>query len=111
VLSLGLAERRRGFAIATAIGASGGQLRRLIASEAAVLAVGGLLAGATLGWVLSEMLVAVLTGVFDPPPSALSVPWGYLVGAGALTLASLAVATTLTAGNARRSSITLLREL
>ena len=25
-----------------------------------------------------EMLVKVLTGVFDPPPDALAVPWGYL---------------------------------
>jgi len=110
MLSLGLAERRRGFAIATAIGANGRQLRSLIASEAAVLAVGGLLAGATLGWALSEMLVAVLTGVFDPPPSALSVPWGYLAGTGTLTIASLAVATLLTARIAGRSPLALLRE-
>ena len=73
---LGLAERRRTFAIATALGATRRQLRGMISSEAAVLAVIGLAAGALVGAVLSVMLVKVLTGVFDPPPSTLAVPWG-----------------------------------
>ena len=37
------------------------------------------------------MLVKVLTGVFDPPPSAIAVPWGYLVALVALIVACLVV--------------------
>ena len=42
-----------------------------------VLAAGCLLA-AGLGWLLAEMLVAMLTHVFDPPPDQLAYPWGFL---------------------------------
>ena len=31
--------------------------------------------GAVIAVRISDMLVKVLTGVFDPPPDALSVPW------------------------------------
>ena len=31
-----------------------------------------------MAWGLSVMLVKVLAGVFDPPPSAIAVPVGYL---------------------------------
>src|SRR5581483_1887653 len=33
---------------------------------------------AVLGWLLAEMLVAMLQHVFDPPPDHLTVPWGFL---------------------------------
>ena len=39
--------------------------------------LGGLL-GVAGGWTLAHVLVKVLTGVFDPPPAGLAVPWGYL---------------------------------
>jgi putative ABC transport system permease protein len=50
-------------------------------------------------WGLSVMLVKVLTGVFDPPPSAIAVPVGYqgvvvVSVLAALTAASLAGART-----------------
>ena len=35
------------------------------------------------------MLVKVLTGVFDPPPDALAVPWGYLAAVVALALGAV----------------------
>lgn len=86
VLALGLAERRRTFAIASALGREAAPDRGLVWTEAAFVTVGGLTAGALGGWVLSEMLVKVLTGVFDPPPppppSSLAVPWVYLVTVG-----------------------------
>ncbi|MFJ9817708.1 FtsX-like permease family protein [Streptomyces sp. NPDC101151] len=78
ILALGLAERRRTFAIATVLGARPAQLRGMVLTEALLLAVTGLAGGALIGWALSEMLVKVLTGVFDPPPAALAVPGGYL---------------------------------
>ncbi|MDX3113144.1 MULTISPECIES: FtsX-like permease family protein [Streptomyces] len=93
VLALGLAERRRTFAVATVLGARGGQLRGMVLTEALLLAAGGLAGGALIGWALSEMLVKVLTGVFDPPPASLSVPGGYLaLTAGAAVVAVLAAA-------------------
>ncbi|MFE2593900.1 FtsX-like permease family protein [Streptomyces anthocyanicus] len=93
VLALGLAERRRTFAVATVLGARSGQLRGMVLTEALLLAAGGLAGGALIGWALSEMLVKVLTGVFDPPPASLSVPGGYLaLTAGAAVAAVLAAA-------------------
>ena len=47
-------------------------------SESAFVTAGGLALGAVIAAAISDMLVKVLTGVFDPPPDALSVPWGYL---------------------------------
>jgi putative ABC transport system permease protein len=93
VLALGLAERRRTFAIATVLGAKPRQLRGMVLTEALLLTAGGLAGGALIGWALSEMLVKVLTGVFDPPPASLSVPSGYLIlTAGAAVAAVLAAA-------------------
>ena len=77
--ALALTERRRTFALASALGATRRQLRGFVLAEAGVV-VGGRapVAGALIGWALSQMLVRVLSGVFDPPPDALTVPWGYL---------------------------------
>ncbi len=111
VLGLGLTERRRTFAIVSALGARQKHLRGMIFSEAAVLAVGGLSAGGIIGWVLSRMLVKVLTGVFDPPPSVIAVPWLYLGVVALVTLAALAAVGTVAIRIARRQPIAILREL
>ena len=78
LLALGLVERRRTFALATALGAQQRQLAAFLWSEAGFILVIGIPCGAFAGWALAQMLVAVLTGVFDPPPAALAVPWAYL---------------------------------
>ncbi|ORC22387.1 FtsX-like permease family protein [Rhodococcus qingshengii] len=111
VLALGLAERRRGFAIASALGGSARQLRSFVVAEAGVLIVGGLLAGSLTGWVLSEMLVTVLTGVFDPPPTSLTVPWTYLAAVGSTLVVVVVVVAATTSHLARRAPLTALREL
>jgi putative ABC transport system permease protein len=111
VLALGLAERRRTFAIATALGGTGRQLRGFVFGEAAVLTVGGLVAGAAIGTLLSQMLVKVLTGVFDPPPSVLAVPWSYLTAVGVITVAALVLVSAVAVRMARRPAISVLREL
>ena len=106
-----LTERRRTFAIATALGASRRQLRSLIVAEVAVLAIGGLSAGAAVGWLLSQVLVAVLTGVFDPPPAAITVAWAYLTAIALIASAALVGAA---AGATRQASgppTSILREL
>ena len=58
----------------------------------APLSVGGLALGAIVATVMARMLIEVLTGVFDPPPSSTAVPWGYLAGLAALTIATTAAA-------------------
>jgi putative ABC transport system permease protein len=111
VLALGLAERRRTFAIASALGGKRRHLRAMIASEGALLAVLGLLGGAILGAVLSQMLIKVLTGVFDPPPSVISVPWLYLGALGGVTVVAFIAATEAAIATGRRPAISVLRDL
>ncbi|MEV7182281.1 ABC transporter permease [Kitasatospora sp. NPDC093679] len=111
VLALGLAERRRTFAIATVLGATRRQLRGLVLSEAVVVTVGGLVGGALIGWALSRMLVTVLTGVFDPPPSAIAVPWTYLALTVGTAVAAIAVAAMNAARGSSRPAVEELRDL
>src|SRR5439155_14534562 len=77
-LALGLHERRRTFAIASALGAGARQLGGFVWAESVFVTAGGLLLGALSAAALSEMLVKVLTGVFDPPPDSIAVPGAYL---------------------------------
>jgi putative ABC transport system permease protein len=110
VLALGLVERRRTFALAAALGASPRQLAGLLWSEASVVVIGGLLAGAVIDTALSQMLVAVLTCVFDPPPAQLAVPCAYLGAVGALAVVAVGVAAAGTGRLLRQPVISQLRE-
>ena len=100
ILALGLAERRRTFAILSALGAKSGQLGAFLWSEGLFVLVSGAVAGLLTGFGVAEMLVKVLTGVFDPPPEALSVPWSYLLW----LVVAAAVATVLAVSSARVTS-------
>lgn len=111
VFALGLAERRRSLAIATALGASRRQLRSLVLSEAIAMAVGGVVAGIVVGWLLSQMLVSVLTGVFDPPPTALAIPWGYLAVTAVIALGAIGTAAMMSIRRTSKPTIEYLREL
>jgi putative ABC transport system permease protein len=111
VLALRAAERRRTFAIASALGASPRQIGAFVWSEAGFVTVGGLLLGALGGWILAEMLVKVLTGVFDPPPAALAVPWRYLGTVALVTIGAIGVAAFAAVRDARTPTIAALREL
>lgn len=78
VLALGLAERRRTFAIATALGGAGRQLRAVVFGESADSRPAASSRGRPAGALLSQMmLVKVLTGLFDPPPSVPAAQWAY----------------------------------
>ncbi|QNE22665.1 FtsX-like permease family protein [Kribbella qitaiheensis] len=111
VLALGLAERRRAFAIAAVLGAGRRQLRGLVLSEAIVVTIGGLAGGALLAWALTRMLVKVLTGVFDPPPSVIAVPWPYLSVTVAVAVAAILAGALLSAVGSTRPPVEELREL
>ncbi len=111
VIWIGLSERRRMFAIASALGARPRQLGSFVWSEAAYVTVVGALLGALTGWVITEMIVKVLTGVFDPPPSALTVPWGYLGGVATVSALAVLLAATSALRSTRRPAVELLRDL
>ena len=110
-LGLGFQERRRTFAIASALGARPRQLGGFVWGESIFVTGGGLLLGAVMAAALSTTLVDVLTGVFDPPPDVLSIPWGYLVGVGAAVILTVLFAGVVTLRALRRPAIEELRDL
>ena len=111
VLGIGLAERRRSLAIMSVLGARRGQLRGLVLGEGMLITVGGLLGGLAIGATLSLMLVKVLTGVFDPPPSSLAVPVAYLLTTGVAVTAALGAAALVGARASTRPAVEELRDL
>jgi putative ABC transport system permease protein len=112
-LALGMSfqERRRTFAIASALGAKPRQLGGFVWSESGFVTGGGLLLGAAIGAGITLMLVKVLTGVFDPPPDSIAVPWAYLAAVLALTVAATGAAGAVTLRALRRPAIEELRDL
>jgi putative ABC transport system permease protein len=110
-LGLSFAERRRTFALASALGAKPRQLGAFVWGESTFVTAGGLILGGVAAAALAELLVKVLTGVFDPPPDSLSIPWLYLGCVVALTLAAVGAAGTATLRRLRRPAIEELRDL
>lgn len=112
VLGLGLAERGRTYALLSALGARTPHLRAMVFSETGVLTVLGISAGALTGALLSVMLVKVLSGVFDPPPDSIAIPWPYLASVITVTTGALgAVSTVAVVMMTRRSSTSVIRDL
>jgi putative ABC transport system permease protein len=110
-LGLGFQERRRTFAIASALGARRRQLGGFVWGESIFVTGGGLILGSLIASALSVTLVDVLTGVFDPPPDFLTIPWGYLIGVGTAVLATVLAAGLITLRALRRPAIEELRDL
>jgi putative ABC transport system permease protein len=110
-VALGISERRQEFATMAAIGAPLSRISAFLWTEAAIVLAVGLALAVGLGWLLSEMLVAILKHVFDPPPDALAVPWSFLAGlAGAAVIATL-LATAIASRGIRRLQLgEILRE-
>jgi putative ABC transport system permease protein len=110
-VALGISERRQEFATMAAIGAPLSRISAFLWTEAAIVLAVGLALAVGLGWLLSEMLVAILQHVFDPPPDTLAVPWAFLAGlAGAAIVATL-VATAIASRGIRRLRLgEILRE-
>jgi putative ABC transport system permease protein len=111
LLWLGLAERRRTFAIADALGAKSRQLGSFIWSETAFVTVGGLILGAAGAGALAYVLVKVLTGVFDPPPTNIAIPWLYLGSLAVVATVTVIVAALAAIRSARRPAMDVLRDL
>jgi len=64
-----------------------------------------------IGFGVAQMLVKVLTGVFDPPPEFLYVPWTYLVLLAVAASASTGVAVFVTQMASRRVGVEALRDM
>jgi putative ABC transport system permease protein len=111
VLALGLADRRRTFAILSALGAKPSQLGAFLWSEAALLFVAGTCTGILSGFALAWMLVKLLTGVFDPPPELLSVPWLYLVTLVGVAFVSVLFAVMSSQRETRIPAVQRMREI
>jgi putative ABC transport system permease protein len=111
ILALGLAERRRTFAILAALGAKRHQLGAFIWSEGLLIQVGGGIIGILLGFAIAQMLVTILTGVFDPPPEILAIPWVYLVLLAAAAIVAMVAAILSTQTASRRPVVEALRDI
>jgi putative ABC transport system permease protein len=110
-VAVNLAERRHELATMAALGASLRRAAAFLWSEAALVLVASLALAAVLGWLLAEMLVAMLRHVFDPPPDHLAVPWAFLAGLGGAAVIGCLAAAALAAMQIRRLPLgTILRE-
>lgn len=110
-LLLGAAQRRRAMVLLGALGATARQRGRFLAGEAWALLVGGIAGGTVIATTISYLLVKVLTGIFDPPPSGATLPGAYLLA----LLATVCAATGMVVLGLRRlgprRTIAELREL
>jgi putative ABC transport system permease protein len=110
-VALGIAERRQEFATMAALGTPLREVGAFLWSEATLVLGAGLALAAGLGWLLSEMLVAMLQHVFDPPPDTLAIPWGFLAALGGAAVLATALATWLASRGLRRLPLgAVLRE-
>jgi putative ABC transport system permease protein len=110
-MAVAQAERRHEFATMAAVGARMREIRAFAWSEAALVLMASTLLAAVLGWLLSEMLVAMLQHVFDPPPDHLAIPWRYMGELiGAAVVGSLLAAGLSARGLAQMNLGAVLRE-
>jgi putative ABC transport system permease protein len=110
-VAVALAERRQEFATMAALGASLRAVAGFLWSEAALVVSASIALAALLGWLLAEMLVAMLQHVFDPPPDHLAVPWAFLAGLFGAAILGAALATAAAAAGLRRLPLgPILRE-
>jgi putative ABC transport system permease protein len=110
-VTVSFSERRHELATMTALGASWRTACAFLWSEALLVLAAALALAALLGWLLAEMLVAMLQHVFDPPPDQLVVPWLFLTGLAAAAVGGFLVAAGLAALQVRRLPLgAILRE-
>ncbi|GAC1305267.1 MAG: hypothetical protein NVSMB19_16620 [Vulcanimicrobiaceae bacterium] len=111
MLALGLAERIRTFAVLAALGAKDRQLRAFLIGEATAVVAVGAVFGSALGLGIAQVLVKLLTGVFDPPPETLAIPWPYVLGLAGAAVVSTGIAVAVLTRVTHRAVIGSLRGL
>jgi putative ABC transport system permease protein len=109
--TVAVAERRHELATMAALGAAVRELALFVWTELALVLIAGAALAALLGWLLAEMLIAMLQHVFDPPPDHLTVPWAFLAALGAAaSISALAGALVAYRSIARLQLGAILRE-
>jgi putative ABC transport system permease protein len=94
-----------------ALGADLRAIGAFVWSEAALVLGAAVVLAVALGTLLALMLVAMLQHVFDPPPDALSIPFGYLAGLIGAAVAASVIAVGFASMRLRRLPLgRLLRE-
>jgi putative ABC transport system permease protein len=110
-VNLVVSERRHEFATMAALGASLRDVGAFVRSEAMAVLGAALALAAVLGWLLAQMLIAMLQHVFDPPPDHLAIPWGFLGLLAAAAVLGALLAAALAARSLRRLPLgAILRE-
>jgi predicted permease len=84
LLAFTVGERRRELAVRSALGASGAQLARMVAHDAAIMVLAGTGAGAFLAMWLARVLDALLYSVFYTDVAALLVAEALVIGVSAI---------------------------
>lgn len=106
-----LLERGRDFAMLEVLGVSPAQIRGLLLLEVGYAVVAGSILGLAVGLGFAQMLIQILTSIFDPPPDALALPWGSLGLIFGLVLVSGVMAWGVAAARLARSNLAaVLRE-
>ena len=111
VLGLGLIERRRDFALLAALGATPKQLGAFFWTEGLIVLVVGMIIGTITGFAIAQMLVTMLTGVFDPPPQSLAISWPYLFVLGTAGCLSTLLAVIVARNVTQRGAIEAIRTI
>ncbi len=111
VFALDLVDRRRALILLSALGATHRQIGAFLWSEALLILTVGSVLGLAGGFAVAQMLVKLLTGVFDPPPQSLILPWGYLFLSLLSAAAVIGIAAIAAQIFSRRSAARGLREL
>ena len=94
-----------------ALGAGLREVAAFLWTETALVLGAALALAALLGWLLAEMLIAMLQHVFDPPPDHLAAPWPFLGGLAGAAVVGAAIAGVLAAVWIRRLPLgAILRE-
>ncbi len=110
-LALGITERRRALVLLAALGATTAQRGRFLTAEARALLAGGVTGGAVIGATIAYLLVKVLTGIFDPAPTGLTIPTAYLAALLASVIATTTAVLVIFGRLASRAGPSQLRDL
>jgi putative ABC transport system permease protein len=110
-LGLGINERRRALVLLAALGATTRQRGRFLAAESRSLLGWGLAGGALIAGLIAYLLIKVLTGIFDPPPTGMSLPGWYLAALGGTVTAGTVAVRIVFGRLAARAGPSQLRDL
>jgi putative ABC transport system permease protein len=89
---MAFAERRQELATMAALGEKPRAIAKFIWTEIVLIVVVAAALASLLGWILAEMLIAMMQHAFDPPPDHLAVPGGFLSALTLVVVAGAAIA-------------------